>query len=52
MDKDSIKLVNESMKIKNSEGIDRIMQLIIKEGIENLFAQLFKRIYTQRVIPD
>jgi hypothetical protein len=55
MDKDSIRLVMESMKIKNSEGFDRIPQRIIKEGIENLlepFAQLFKRIYTQRAVPD
>jgi hypothetical protein len=43
------------MKIKNSEGFDRIPQRIIKEGLENLlepYAQLFKRIYTQRSVPD
>jgi hypothetical protein len=45
----------ESIKIKNSQGFDRILQRIIKEGLENLlepFAQLFKRIYMQRTVPD
>jgi hypothetical protein len=44
----------ESMKIKNSEGYDRIPQRIIKEGIDNLiipFTELFSRIYVQRTLP-
>ena len=54
MDQESIRSVMESMKIKNSEGYDRIPQRIIKEGIENLiipFTELFSRIYAQRTIP-
>ena len=52
---DSIRSVMESIKIKNSEGFDRIPQRIIKEGLENLlepFTQLFKKIYTQRSVPE
>jgi hypothetical protein len=55
MNMDSIRSVMESMKIKNSEGYDRIPQQIIKEGLENLlvpFTQLFKKIYTERSVPE
>jgi hypothetical protein len=55
MNKDSIRSVMESMKIKNSEGCDRIPRRIIKEGLENLlepFKQLFKKIYIQRSVPE
>ena len=44
-----------SLKIKNSEGYDRVPQRIIKDGIENLIApltSLFKLIYETRTIPD
>ena len=54
MDQDSIRSVMESMKIKNSEGYDRIPQRIIKEGIDNLiipFTELFSGIYAQRTLP-
>ena len=43
------------MKIKNSEGFDRIPQRIIKDGLENLiepFTQLFERVYIQRTVPE
>jgi hypothetical protein len=55
MNMDSLRSVMESTKIKNSEGFDRIPQRIIKEGLENLlvpFTQLFKKIYTQRSVPE
>ena len=44
-----------SLKIKNSEGYDRIPQRIIKDGIELLIAPLtflFKLIYDTKTIPD
>ncbi len=44
-----------SLKIKNSEGYDRIPQRIIKDGIDILIApitSLFKSIYENKQIPD
>ena len=43
-----------SLKIKNSEGFDRIPQRILVDGLEYLivkFQGLFSRIYTQRKFP-
>ena len=55
MDQASIRTVMESIKIKNSEGYDRIPQRIIREGLELLlepFTELFKKIYSQRTLPE
>ena len=46
MDQASIRTVMESIKIKNSEGYDRVPQRIIREGLELLiepFTELFKK---------
>jgi hypothetical protein len=44
-----------TLKIKNSEGFDRIPQRIIKDGIDILIdpiTSLFKSIYETKLIPD
>ena len=52
------KLVKEcilNLKIKNSEGFDRIPQRILREGIDVLqgpLSLLFKLIYEEKQIPD
>jgi hypothetical protein len=55
MDQGSIRKVMQSIKIKNSEGYDRILQRIIKEGLDILvgpFTELSNRIYSQRTVPE
>jgi hypothetical protein len=45
----------ESLKKKNSEGLDRIPQKILVDSFEiliNPLARLFARIYEQKLIPD
>ena len=54
MDKLSVKDCITNLKIKNSEGFDRIPQRILKEGIEvllNPLTKLFKLIYEEMEIP-
>ena len=55
MDTDAIISVVGTMKVKNSEGFDRIPQRVIREGINHLLkplTNLFKLIYTQKQIPE
>ena len=45
----------KSIKIKNSEGYDRIPQRILVEGIKHLLAplsKLFKTVYDSKSIPE
>ena len=55
MDPESIKECMLTLKQKNSEGLDRIPQRVLLDGIEHLvapLATLFEQIYTQRSIPQ
>ena len=50
MDAESVREVLSSLKIKNSEGYDRILQRILVDGADHLsiaFVGLFERIYHQ-----
>ena len=52
---DSIKECVMSLKMKNSEGYDRIPQRILIDGVDHLmtaFGGLFSRIYTQKEVPE
>ena len=54
MDSNSVKDILTSLKIKNSEGYDRIPQRVLVDGAEYLlksFEGLFKRIYYQKTVP-
>ena len=54
MDQDSIQECVTTMKIKNGEGMDRIPQRILVDGLDRLmitFSGLFRRIYEQVTIP-
>jgi hypothetical protein len=54
-DKDSIRSVMESNKIRKSQGFNLKQKRIIKEGLEHLlelFTQLLKKIYTQSTIQN
>ena len=55
MDTKAIISVVGTMKVKNSEGFDRIPQRVIIEGINHLLkplTNLFKLIYTQKQVPE
>ena len=55
MDEQAVRECILSLKIKNSEGFDRIPQRILIEGIEELvrpLTSLFKLIYEEKEIPD
>jgi hypothetical protein len=55
MDTEAIISVVGSMKLKNSEGFDRIPQRVIIEGINHLIkppTNLFKLIYAQKQVPE
>ena len=55
MDPVSIKECILSLKMKNSEGFDRIPQRCLIDGVEHLvtaFNGLFKRIYDQSAVPS
>ena len=55
MDPVSVKECMQSLKIKNSEGYDRIPQRILVDGLEPLvlaFSGLFARIYAQVQVPN
>ena len=54
MDLASVKECMLSLKIKNTEGFDRIPQRILVDGADVLdrsFANLFKKIYEQKAVP-
>ena len=54
MDSNSVKDILTSLKIKNSEGYDRIPQRVLVDVAEYLlksFEGLFKRIYYQKTVP-
>jgi hypothetical protein len=54
MDPISVRKVILSLKMKNTEGFDRIPQRVLVDGVEILapaFTQLFELIYTQCTIP-
>ena len=54
MDAESVREVLSSLKIKNSEGYDRILQRILVDGADHLgiaFVGLFERIYHQCSVP-
>ena len=55
MDPVTIKEIMQSLKLKNSEGYDRIPQRIIVDGAEHLitaYPGLFNRIYSQVRVPE
>ena len=55
MDPVSVKEELSSLKIKSSEGFDRIPQRILVDGADFLvrsFEGLFERIYYQKTVPD
>ena len=54
MDPDSIRECILSLKMKNTEGYDRIPQRILIDGVDCLlvaFNGLFKRVYEQSEVP-
>ncbi len=55
MDPTSVKLCLQSLKNKNTEGVDRIPQKILLDGADHLEAplsKLFNLIYNEKMIPD
>ena len=55
MNSDDIMLCVKSIKIKNSEGYDRIPQRVLTEGITYFLApltKLFQLIYRDKMIPE
>ena len=55
MDRNSVRECIQSLKIKNSEGWDRIPQRVLVDGIEVLlepFTVLMNMIYNQKTIPE
>ena len=54
MDRNSIRDCITSIKLKNTEGFDRIPQRILVDGVDQLldsFVGLFNRIYNQTSVP-
>ena len=52
---DNVKKAMKEIKLKNSEGCDRIPQQILLDGIEELagpMSVLFSKIYLQRKLPE